>query len=485
MFEFATTLDCILVQFIAAGITTSSWKFILTTPQMEIVGSLVSKCGWHLKHRLITKIQNWPVPHKITDVHGFLGTAGVGCKWIKGYANVTHPLTNLTQKSESPFFFGHAELTTFELLKKQLSSAPILRQVNFAMAKTANCAVSLDSIIVVAIDGSKYSAGWTLSQTLNGTCKPALFGSCTYSHIESSFSQPKAELYALFCTFKELCHHLWGCHFHIEVDTQYLQEMISSPSDVPNAPMLYWISFISLFDFHLIHVPTDHHKVADSLSQRPLSNDNSDVSDVDNMLDRYINTAEHFSPPHPSLSSCSPLSASDFLLMTASSPPMPQQDSLQLPFADSSQPSHKGEVFFLCDETSDGSPSTSSSSCLVSCPSSPSDVLSLHSMSDDDEPLFRLPSLDPSSMGLLPCMLAHPSLPNVFPSSSAASAPALSASNDEECILLQIVLYLNGCHLPNDILPTSSVGKTLLHCAQCFFLEGDCLWCYGVKNEHP
>lgn len=42
VFEFPTMLDQILICFIAAGITASGWKFILATPQMEIVGSLVS-----------------------------------------------------------------------------------------------------------------------------------------------------------------------------------------------------------------------------------------------------------------------------------------------------------------------------------------------------------------------------------------------------------------------------------------------------------
>lgn len=162
--------------------------------------------------------------------------------------------------------------------------------------------------------------------------------------------------------------------------------------------------------------------------------------------------------------------------MTLSLPPT--RDSCQLPYADNAQPSHKGEVFFLCDEA------VRSPSSLRS--SSPSDIPSLHSVSDDDNDVSysRTAVKDSSHMGLLPCMLAHPSLPNVFPSASTEVA-TVSSREDEERILLQIVLYLNGRKLPVGLVATSPEGKVLLCRAQRFFLEGDRLWRYGVKNEHP
>jgi len=58
VYEYATILDRFLTRFIAAGITASGKKLVLATPRLHIVGTIVSKDGWHLEHGLVTKILN-------------------------------------------------------------------------------------------------------------------------------------------------------------------------------------------------------------------------------------------------------------------------------------------------------------------------------------------------------------------------------------------------------------------------------------------
>jgi len=55
IFEYATIFDHFLMRFIEAGITTSGKKLVLATPHLHIVGSIILKEGWHLKHGLVTK----------------------------------------------------------------------------------------------------------------------------------------------------------------------------------------------------------------------------------------------------------------------------------------------------------------------------------------------------------------------------------------------------------------------------------------------
>jgi hypothetical protein len=93
VYEFATTVDRILVRMIYAGITVSGNKLILTVPRLHIVGTEVSKDGWHLSHGIV----NWPNLESVTDVRSFLGTVGVGRKWIKGFSLIAKPLTLLTR----------------------------------------------------------------------------------------------------------------------------------------------------------------------------------------------------------------------------------------------------------------------------------------------------------------------------------------------------------------------------------------------------
>jgi len=54
VYEYATTFNHFLAHFIEAGITTSGNKLVLTMPRLHIVGTIISKEGWHLKHGLVS-----------------------------------------------------------------------------------------------------------------------------------------------------------------------------------------------------------------------------------------------------------------------------------------------------------------------------------------------------------------------------------------------------------------------------------------------
>lgn len=305
VYEYATVVDRFLARFIRAGITASGWKFILATPHLEIVGYMVDKDGWHLKHGVVSKILNWPEPSNVSEIRGFLGTAGVGRKWIKGFSLIAKPLTALTRSSNLDFEFGENEREAFETLKQRISEAPVLTAVDYEAAKhvTLLPRVNDDGLLIVAVDSCKNGSGWIILQYHGKEKKPALFGSCTFSETESNYSQPKAELYGVFRALKDLRHRVWGVHFRIDTDAKFLQEMIFNPGDLPNAPMMRWVMYISLFDFELNHVPAEKHQAADGLSRRKRSPFDSDDDDAEAYLDTYINSTEaQYSPPNPIIS---------------------------------------------------------------------------------------------------------------------------------------------------------------------------------------
>jgi hypothetical protein len=144
-----------------------------------------------------------------------------------------------------------------------------------------------EGLVVLAVDSSMYGSGWVVYQIQNSEKHPVLFGSCTYNETESRYSQPKAELYGVFRAPKELRHRIWGIYFRIEADAKFLLEMLHVP-DLPNAPMTCWLMYIQLFDFDLVHVPAEKHKVPDGLSRRKPSPLDSDDEDAEAYLDSFI-----------------------------------------------------------------------------------------------------------------------------------------------------------------------------------------------------
>jgi hypothetical protein len=289
VYEFATTLQRNFTRMIMAGITASGWKLIIATPELEIVGSVVSRHGWHLKHGLVTKVLNWGEPSNVSDACSFLGTAGVSRKWIKNFSLISKPLTSLTRGSDREFLFDDEARNAMEKLKQAMTSATVLVRLDYVAARliTLPPRASDEGLVIVAVDSCSNGAGWIIFQHRKEEKHPALYGSCTFSEVETHYSQPKCELYGVFRALKHLRHRIWGMHFRLDVDAKFLVEMIKAP-DLPNAPMTRWVLYLSLFDFEVNHVSADKHIAPDGLSRRKRSLLDSDEEDAEDYLNRFI-----------------------------------------------------------------------------------------------------------------------------------------------------------------------------------------------------
>ncbi len=289
VFEYATTFDRVFRRFELAGVTASGTKLVLAAPRVQIVGSVVSIEGWHLCHGVVNKVLKWPYPTSLTEVRSFLGIAGVGRRWIKGFSLIAKPLTTLCRQTEEDFVLSQEARAAIDELKLLVSGAPVLKAIDYDAARGIHPPLtpSMDGLVVVGVDSSIYGSGWVLYQYHGNVRHPALFGSCTFSATESRYSQPKIELYGVFRSLKELRTRIWGTHILIEVDAKFLQQMIREP-DLPNAPMTRWVSYIQLFDFTLQHVPAEKGKAQDALSRRPAAPDDSEESDGEAHLDEVL-----------------------------------------------------------------------------------------------------------------------------------------------------------------------------------------------------
>ena len=262
VYEYATILDCFLVRFIEAGITASGKKLVLATPRLHIVGTIVSKEGWHLEHGLVTKILNWGPLTSVTDVRSFLGTAGVGRKWIRGFSLIAKPLTQLTRLAvQREFYFSPEAEAVQNELQRLVSTAPVLVKLDYEAAKRMthldpSPRTSDHGLVIVGIDSCQNGTGWILFQMVE---------------------QEK----------HHLRHRIWGIHFRIDVDAKFLIKMVKQP-DLPNAPMTCWISYIALFDYVMNHVPTDKHAGIDGLSRRRRIPNDTDEEDAEEYLDKFM-----------------------------------------------------------------------------------------------------------------------------------------------------------------------------------------------------
>jgi hypothetical protein len=71
----------------------------------------------------------WPVPTTVTQLHAFLGLSGYYRRFIKNYATIARPLTELLQKDG--FVWNDNTQTAFEALKSTLLYALALSLPKF------------------------------------------------------------------------------------------------------------------------------------------------------------------------------------------------------------------------------------------------------------------------------------------------------------------------------------------------------------------
>ena len=94
------------------------------------LGFIVSKDGISPDLAKVEAIVSWPIPRNVSEVRGFLGLARWCRVFVKEYAFITKPLTQLTRKSEE-FAWSKARDQAFNLVKEILASEPVLKLPDF------------------------------------------------------------------------------------------------------------------------------------------------------------------------------------------------------------------------------------------------------------------------------------------------------------------------------------------------------------------
>ena len=182
--------------------------------------------------------------------------------FIHNFSKRANPLVHLMCKG-TPFKFGPAHVAVQEDLQKALLKSPALRPINY----------SSDSLVILAIDTLQTTVGFYLCQEDPNNprkCYFTHFGSIALNKHEHRFSQPKLELYRLFCALCTYKIFIVGVqNLIVEVNARYIKGMLNTPDTTPSVSINCWIVSVLTFHFELRHVLGKHHRL-DVLSQHPL-----------------------------------------------------------------------------------------------------------------------------------------------------------------------------------------------------------------------
>ena len=87
-------------------------KCALFLPEVEFLGHVVSAEGVKVAVDKVDAVSSWPTLTCVWEVQGFLGLANFYRRFVKGFAGIAKPMTDLTRKDKD-FTWGTEEEAAF------------------------------------------------------------------------------------------------------------------------------------------------------------------------------------------------------------------------------------------------------------------------------------------------------------------------------------------------------------------------------------
>ena len=206
-------------------------------------------------------VEEFPMPETYMQVHTFCGLAGHYQRFIKGFANIVHPLYDMLGKEVKmgPVDLPPEAWEAVDILKRKVQSMPILVFPDF------------DKPFLLETDASKEGLGAVLSQKQgNGHYHPVTFGNCSLTPSEKNYHSSKLEFLALKWSVTEhFKEYLPYSPFVVQTDNNPLTCVLMMPN--LDATGHWWVGALASFQFELEYQKGASNGAADVLSWVPIS----------------------------------------------------------------------------------------------------------------------------------------------------------------------------------------------------------------------
>ena len=174
----------------------SKCEFFKTT--IEFLGQEIMNGGMTPTEAKMQAIRDWATPQNVHDVRAFLGFANYYRRFIRDFASLASPLTDLTKKGTT-WQWGPYQRHAFLALKDAYCNAPLLLFPDPPLPYT------------VSTDASEIAVGVVLLQDHGKGLQPLAFVSRRLKPTEQRYGAYERELAAMAYCLQSWRHYLEGC----------------------------------------------------------------------------------------------------------------------------------------------------------------------------------------------------------------------------------------------------------------------------------
>ena len=193
-------------------------------------------------------MSTWPKPKNVKQLRGFLGLTGYYRRFIAQYALIAASLTDLLKKDA--FEWSATADSSFDNLKKAMTSAPVLRLPDF------------DRPFCVETDASDIGIGAVLLQDNH----PIAYFSKKLGPRRKVASTYHKELYAIVEAVQKWRQYLLGREFVIRTDQKSLKELLQQVVQAPDQQL--YVRKLMGYKFVIEYKKGSTNRAADAFSRR-------------------------------------------------------------------------------------------------------------------------------------------------------------------------------------------------------------------------
>lgn len=232
----------------------SKCSFLFTS--LRVLGYVVSGLGLSPEPSKVAAVQAFPIPRTLKQVQSFVGLCSYYRRFVKNFAVIAKPLTNLTKKKQ-PFLWSDDQQNSFETLKTALITPPILAHPCYDLPMEIHC------------DACDYGIGAVLVQRQNGEERVLAYASRLLDPAERNYTTTEKECLALVCSVvKKFKIYIWGIKIKVVTDHHSLCWLMRKTN--LSGRLARWSLELQDLDIDIVYRSGRLHQDADALSRNPV-----------------------------------------------------------------------------------------------------------------------------------------------------------------------------------------------------------------------